>query len=456
VADGLKGAIDKHGPEGVAVFVSPRVTTEAAYGLRTLAERALGTTGVGSLSLERETALFDALERAFGHAGSTASYDDVRSADVILMIDSDIAEEQTVLGVNVRKAVRNGARLIVLSPEETRMARLADTWVRLERGDMGSALAAMLERRLNGASGLPFAVKGVDGLRAAAKAAAPNVDSAVLSEVSDAFASAERGVMIANAWSFEAASASRDATLAVALATFAGAPAGSPNGIPLVLFARSKANGQGLTDIGLAGESARLARELRQGAIKAALIVGEDPVGGADDPDGLLEALGRLDFLVVADSVPTGTTSVAHVVLPLAAPGESSGSFTSAEHRVQTVAGPLAPPAGLTELELVSALSSALGAGSVPTDAAAARAAMDVEGYPSSQLPPDGVRWAEGLFNGGLRTADGKADLALPDGDRSEPPFDPRWTDAVEVRFSRAVEEFGLQPHVVKRSGVRA
>jgi formate dehydrogenase major subunit len=256
--------------------------------------------------------------------------------------------------------------------------------------------------------------------------------------------------------SFDPTTAERDSTLAVALAALCGAPGNSTNGVPLVLFARARANGQGLTDLGFARESARLASELREGSLRAVLIVGEDPVAGSADPGRTADALAGLEFLAVADSVPTATTAAAHVVLPMAAPGESNGSFTNSELRVQAVAGPLAPPAGLTELELVSALSSALGAEPIPTDAEAARGAMDVPGYPSGRLGPEGVRWAEGMYEGGLVTDNGSADLSLPAGSARERPFDPRWSDAIEVLFSRAVEEFGLPPHVVKRSGVRA
>jgi len=457
VAEGLRGAVEKHGAESVAVFVSPHTTNEAAFALRRVANEVLGVSNVGSLGLEAEAGVFGALESAFGRPASTASYDDVTGADVILMIDSDIAEEQTVLGVNVRKAVRGGARLVVVSPEETRMARLADTWIRAERREFGDVLATMLGTVFETQTDTPFEISGIDELRslASSSAARPDTRGGTLEEASRAFAGASRGVLIASAGSFDCSSAGRDATLAVALAVAAGAPEGR-GGVPSVLFARSRANGQGLSDIGLADESARLARELRSGGLKAALIVGEDPVGGAPDPSLVTDALGRLAFLAVADSVPTATTGAAHVVLPTAAPGESAGSFTSSELRVQTVAGPLAPPAGLTELEFASALSSALGGDEGPVDPAAARASMELPGYPSGAIPPGGVRWGDGLYEDGLRTPDGAADLTLPSGGSPEPPFHPRWTDAVEVRFSRQVEEFGLPPHVVRRVRVPA
>ena len=65
------------------------------------------------------------------------------------------------------------------------------------------------------------------------------------------------------------------------------------------------------------------------GSIRAAIIVGEDPVSGAADAEKVRESLEKLDFLMVADTIPTETTALADVILPLSAPGETCGSFTS-------------------------------------------------------------------------------------------------------------------------------
>jgi len=283
------------------------------------------------------------------------------------------------------------------------------------------------------------------------------VSGGTLEDVADALVSAERAVLIANLGSFDTASAERDAGLAVALSVITGPSTTAP----LVLFARTRANGQGLSDLGIGRESAKLARELAAGSIRAAFVVGEDPVSGAEDPDRVRESLAGLDFLVVADTVPTETTALADCILPLPAPGESHGSFTSSERRVQTVAGPLTPPAGLSDLELVSMLAAALGAELGPTDASAVRgefaAALGLPDYPAENLPPGGLRWGgEALYEGGLRTPDGVADLSIPFVDAPYMIIDPRWTDSIELRFSRLVEEVGLPAHVVRRHRVSA
>jgi hypothetical protein len=197
------------------------------------------------------------------------------------------------------------------------------------------------------------------------------------------------------------------------------------------------------------------------GSIRAAFIVGEDPISGADDPEALEDALKGLDFLAVSDTVPTATTALAGVVLPLCAPGESSGSYTSTERRVQAVAAPLTAPAGLTDLEMVSELAEALGVELGAADAASVRSelaeALDLPGFPSGDLPPGGVIWGGGtLYEGGVATPDGAADLSIPPPAAPGPGIDPRWTDSLDIRLSRVAEEACLPPHVVRRRRVSA
>ncbi len=66
------------------------------------------------------------------------------------------------------------------------------------------------------------------------------------------------------------------------------------------------------------------------GDIKTLFLLGADPVG-----DGLLEGRGALDFLVVEELFMTETAALADVVLPAQSWVEREGTFTSAERRVQ-------------------------------------------------------------------------------------------------------------------------
>ena len=477
--DGLRNVAEKHGADSVAVFVSPRVTSEAAYGLVGLCRDVLGTSNIGSLGLAREAAVFGALERAFGRPASTATYDDVDRADVILLLDSDIAEEHTVASVSIRRAVRRGARLIVVSPVETRMARIADMWVQAERDHYGDVLSAMIGRVMDSGVGPEADADGLEALAAlsAARPHAATVTGGTLEEAADAFSSSGRAVLVASAYSFEPGSAARDAALAVALSVVAGAAAagtavrrtssagtaddvGGGRGRGGLLFMRARANGQGLADLGLETESPRLAAELVAGTLRAALFVGEDPIAGADDPERVREALSRMEFLAVADSFDTAATALAHCVIPLAAPGEFSGSYTSSESRVRAVNAASASGAVLSDLGLVRAMATAAGGPPVPENPAEVRAelaATVTPGYPTGAIPPEGVLLGPGGAGGRSGAGRGRrVDLTIPALEAPDALFHPRWTDSLEVRFSKLVEEKGLPPHVVRRHRLSA
>ncbi len=461
------------GLAGGAFFGSPRMTNEEAYALMSLAGASAGATG--SFGLAGEGAVFGALSRVLGHASSTATYEDVRNADVVLVIDSDIAEEQTVAAISVRKAVRRGAALVVIAERETRLASLADVWIPAGRDQIGSVLSAMINHGLAEGSidpaSLGFSVSGLAGLKTSIDGITPDalaskagmaVDG--LKRAATLFCGAERAVTIANAAAFAPATACGDAHLTVVLATLAGSSGGDGSGI---LFLRVRANGQGLSDLGFepagglcgpsccGSDSGDLWAAVEAGRVTSALIVGEDPVGGAADPERVKAALGRLEHLVVMDSVETATAAIADIVIPMAPPTGAGGSYTNSEHRVQPVAAVHAVSAGRATLEILATLAARAGVevpGTADKAYAALRAPLANLGMPER---PDGSIWSvPGRSEG--RPMGGDAALAPPDCRGGETLFDPRWTDAIEARFSRMAEEQGLSDHVVRRVGVSA
>ncbi len=80
-----------------------------------------------------------------------------------------------------------------------------------------------------------------------------------------------------------------------------------------------------------------------EGKLKAMYLVGENPVLSEPDANHAVEALSRLDFLVVQDIFLTETAKLAHVVLPGVSFAEKDGTFTSTERRVQRVRKAVSP-----------------------------------------------------------------------------------------------------------------
>jgi formate dehydrogenase alpha subunit len=103
--------------------------------------------------------------------------------------------------------------------------------------------------------------------------------------------------------------------------------------------------------------------EARTGRIKAAFVVGENPVASLPPSAKAREGLAALDLLVVQELFMTETAALAHVVLPACSYAEKSGSFTNTEGVVQPVKQAIDPVGeSRPDWEIFSALSVLLGA----------------------------------------------------------------------------------------------
>ena len=83
-----------------------------------------------------------------------------------------------------------------------------------------------------------------------------------------------------------------------------------------------------------------------EGSIKGLFIFGEDPIRTDPDTHHVIKALESLDFLVVDDLFMTETAKYADVVLPGISFAEKEGTFSNTERRVQRVRKAVEPLAG--------------------------------------------------------------------------------------------------------------
>jgi len=84
---------------------------------------------------------------------------------------------------------------------------------------------------------------------------------------------------------------------------------------------------------------------IERGDLRAAYVIGENPVQSEADQARAIRLMESLDFMVVQDLFLTATAELADVVLPAAAAwAESEGTVTNSERRVQRVRKALDPP----------------------------------------------------------------------------------------------------------------
>jgi predicted molibdopterin-dependent oxidoreductase YjgC len=85
----------------------------------------------------------------FGRDYSDKSIWNIEKSKCIIVIDGNPTEDQNVLGVAIKKAVREGAKIIVIDPRETEITRYATVWLRPKPGTSPLVLYGILRSLLD-------------------------------------------------------------------------------------------------------------------------------------------------------------------------------------------------------------------------------------------------------------------------------------------------------------------
>ncbi|MEU2122602.1 molybdopterin oxidoreductase family protein [Nocardia niwae] len=122
-----RGLLDRHGPDSVGFYTSGQLFLEEYYTLGVIARGGLGTNHLdGNTRLCTATAA-ESLKQSFGCDGQPGTYTDIDHADVIAAFGHNVAETQSVLWSRMldRLAGPNPPRLLCVDPRPTPVARHA-------------------------------------------------------------------------------------------------------------------------------------------------------------------------------------------------------------------------------------------------------------------------------------------------------------------------------------------
>ena len=103
---GLEAAVKQHGPEAVAVFVSPELSNEEMYLAARIARDGLGTNNVASLSMLTCGMPSAALDGSLGFTASTAGMEALLESDLVFCNNTDTQTDQLVLSMKIQEAAR--------------------------------------------------------------------------------------------------------------------------------------------------------------------------------------------------------------------------------------------------------------------------------------------------------------------------------------------------------------
>jgi formate dehydrogenase major subunit len=321
----------------------------------------------------------------FGAGGGTSSYEEVRTADLILLWGSNARETHPIFFHHVLKGIHNGARLIVVDPRRSASAQWADLWLGLDVGtDIALANAVgreIIEAGLVNEEFVAEATEGFDRYREVvdeytleAAARITGVPAEAIREVAHAYATAKSAQLCWTLGITEHHNAVDNVFSLINLALLTGHVGRYGSGLnPL----RGQNNVQGGGDMGalpnrLPGfqpvdddpvrerfdaawgvtvppepglHLSGMFEAMEHGELKAVYVIGENPAQSEADQQRAMKLLSSLDCLVVQDLFLTKTAELADVVFPAAANWcEAEGTVTSSERRVQRVRKALDPP----------------------------------------------------------------------------------------------------------------
>lgn len=315
---------------------------------------------------------------------------------------SNTSEAHPVIGNRIKKAVKNGLKLIVVDPRSIEMTKLAASHLPLHVGTDIALINAMIHVILKEGWYDPDYIDrvttGLEELRKQVEPYTPEMASAItgltpeqIISTAHAYASAESSMIAYTLGITEHHCGVNNVFNIANLALLTGNIGKPGTGImPL----RGQNNVQGAGDMGclpnqlpggfylwedryrsrfeqawnirldpeVGATQTRMFEKIEQGSIRSLYIIGENPLMADVHMNHTRSLLEKLDLLVVQDIFLTETAELADVVLPARSWGEVEGTYTNTDRRVQRVRKALEPlPGTRDDWEILCDLSTRLG-----------------------------------------------------------------------------------------------
>ncbi|MBI5136290.1 MAG: molybdopterin-dependent oxidoreductase [Nitrospirae bacterium] len=375
-AKGLAAAKAAKGGAGIAGIAGGRLANEDLYLFGRLMRNALESPNFDSTLRYGYINAATIMHKALGVTGMMNSFDDLRRADAVLLVGSDITQEAPICGLAVKDGItKRKMPVFTVDSMKTEIMKLGAGRLVITPGSEVAAIKGLVKAVVDeGLIDAGVAAKYPAAVAAIKKEMAgtykeietpTGATKADLVAMARAFANADKGIILAGPRVMGGLKGASALAMLIDLAFLTGnlkpgagvnpltgennelglvlagaAPELLPGGLPWSDgAARARVEqawncalpefpGNSLTD---------LFDGMREGRIGAAYIAGTDPVRSLPAELNVAASLDALDFLVVQDLFLTGTALRADVVFPAQSYAERDGTFTNMEGRVQRI-----------------------------------------------------------------------------------------------------------------------
>src|SRR6204780_3153343 len=399
----------KYGRDSIGGITSSRCTNEETYLVQKLGRAGFGNNNVDTCARVCHSPTGYGLKNTLGESAGTQDFDSVMDSDVILVIGANPTDGHPVFASQMKRRLRQGAKLIVADPRRIDMVRTphieAAYHLQLRPGTnvaLLNSLAHVVVREglvkedfvrercepeafekwrafVAEERNSPEAMEAVTGVPAASVRASARL-----------YATGGNGAIY---YGLGVTEHSQGSTAVMGIANLAMATANIGRSGVGVNPLRGQNNVQGSCDMGsfpheypgyrhVSDNAVRTQFEqawnvkllpepgLRiptifeaalDGAFKALYIQGEDIAQSDPNTQHVTAALTAMECIVVQDLFLIELAKFAHVFLPGSSFLEKDGTFTNAERRISPVRQVMQPKSGYADWEITQLLSNALG-----------------------------------------------------------------------------------------------
>jgi formate dehydrogenase major subunit len=399
-----------HGKYSIGAITSSRCTNEETFLVQKLVRAAFGNNNVDTCARVCHSPTGYGLKTTFGTSAGTQAFDSVEQADVIVIIGANPTDAHPVFASQMKRRLRDGARLIVADPRAIDLIRTpphieASFHLQLLPGTNVALIDALAHTIVTeGLANDAFANERCDPEEyrawkefvAQAKYAPEEVEK-LTGVPADAIRGAARlyaaGPNSAIYYGLGVTEHSQGSTMVIGMANLAMATGNIGREGVGVNPLRGQNNVQGSCDMGsfphelsgyrhISDANVRALFEkdwgvtldpepgLRipnmfdaaiDGSYKAMYIQGEDVAQSDPNTQHIEHAMSAMECVVVQDLFLNETAKFAHVFLPGSTFLEKDGTFTNAERRIQLVRKAIPPLAGKADWEVTMEISNAMG-----------------------------------------------------------------------------------------------
>ncbi|MDP2137269.1 MAG: formate dehydrogenase subunit alpha [Candidatus Didemnitutus sp.] len=392
----------QHGPDALAFISSARCPNEENYLVQKLARAAAGTNNVDNCATSCHAPTVAGLAASFGSGAMTNSVREIKDCDVMFLIGANPTEAHPVIALEMKRALRRGAKLIVCDPRRTWLAQRALIHLQHRPGSDNMLLNALMRCILDeGLADEAFVADRCEGfeefernleafsVEEAAKYC--GVEAGQIRAAARLYATGKPSAIFYTLGITEHSCGTDNVKNIANLAMLTGQIGKWASGVnPL----RGQNNVQGACDMGAmanklpgyqdwadpvvrakfeqawgvplpqtpGGKVPLFVSAAGRGELKALYIVGQDVVSTEPNQTRVIEDLAKLELLVCQEIFMSETAKLAHVILPSACWAEKDGTFSASERRMQLIRKAVEPPGeAKADWEILCLVSTAMG-----------------------------------------------------------------------------------------------